>query len=267
MEDTLTQQPTLVMIPCFAGAPWNLQQLVGLKDWPMRTMRLPDDLDDLEQVVDFVLEQVKDLESYVLVGDSYGAVIAIALATRQPGALQGLVVSGGFARNPITSPVLKTLAALAPYFPGPFYRTFTLRAHAANLRSVYDAEGEIPWSAKKTREFFVRETPHRAYVNRVRSIEKSDYVSRLPRIKVPTLIVTPEEDRLIGKDAAQIMLEGIRGAEEVVMPRTGHMFRFSHPAAYSEQVRRFLERRMAGSPSARPAIRAVSTAGVHSKAA
>lgn len=211
----------------------------------MRTFRLPDDVDDLELVVDFVLLQVKDLDSYVLVGDSYGAVISIALATRQPAALKGLVISGGFAKNPITSPILKTLAALAPYFPGPFYRTFTLRAHAANLRSVFDAEGEIPWSANMTREFFLRETPHIAYVNRVRSIERADYVDRLPRINVPTLILTPEEDRLIGKDAARIMLKGIRGAEEVVMPRTGHMFRFSHPAAYSQQVRRFLDRRIA----------------------
>jgi pimeloyl-ACP methyl ester carboxylesterase len=248
MDNTVIKQPTLVMIPCFAGAPWNLEQLTHLGDWPMRTLRLPDDLDDLEQVADFVLEQV---------GDSYGAVISIALATRQPGALKGLVISGGFARNPITSPVLKTLAALAPYFPGPFYRSFTLRAHAANLRSVFDDEGEIVWSTKKTREFFRHETPHRAYVNRVRSIDRADYVDRLPGIDVPTLILTPEEDRLIGRQAAQIMLRGIRGAEEVVIPRTGHMFRFSHPAAYSRQIRRFLDRHIsldAGSAIARPGL-------------
>ncbi|MCA2997098.1 MAG: alpha/beta fold hydrolase [Rhodocyclaceae bacterium] len=242
-------RPTLVMIPCFAGAPWDLTQLTHLGDWPMRTLRLPDDLNDIDAVADFVLENVHDLDTYVLVGDSYGAVISIALATRQPAALRGLVVSGGFARNPITSPVLKALAALAPYFPGPFYRSLTLRVHAANLRSAFDAEGEIPWSTRKTREFFLHETPHKAYVNRVHSIQRADYVARLPRISVPTLILTPEEDRLIGKDACQIMLAGIRGAEEVVMPRTGHMFRFSHPGAYSLEVRRFLERRILGGAS------------------
>lgn len=242
-------RPTLVMIPCFAGAPWDLTQLTHLGDWPMRTLRLPDDLNDIDAVADFVLENVHDLDTYVLVGDSYGAVISIALATRQPAALRGLVVSGGFARNPITSPVLKALAALAPYFPGPCYRSLTLRVHAANLRSAFDAEGEIPWSTRKTREFFLHETPHKAYVNRVHSIQRADYVARLPRISVPTLILTPEEDRLIGKDACQIMLAGIRGAEEVVMPRTGHMFRFSHPGAYSLEVRRFLERRILGGAS------------------
>lgn len=216
----------------------------------MRALRLPDHLDDLERLSDHVLDQVKDLDSYVLVGDSFGAVISIALATRRPAGLKGLILSGGFAKNPITSPGLKTLAALAPFFPGPFYRELTLRAHAANLRSVFDGEGEIPWSAKRTREFFVRETSHRAYVNRIRSVEKSDYTSALRRINVPTLILTPEEDRLIGREAAEIMLQGIPESTEVVMPRTGHMFRFSHPGAYSKQVRAYLHRVLPN--SARP---------------
>lgn len=245
----MPERPTLVMIPCFAGAPWNLAQLSHLSDWPMRTLRLPDDHDDIEQAVDFVLEQVKDLDSYVLVGDSYGAVISIATAIRRPAGLKGLVASGGFAKDPITSSVLKTLMALAPYFPGPFYRGLTLRLHAANLRSAFDAEGEIPWSATKTRQFFARETPHRAYANRVHAVRHADYVARLPRIGVPTLILTPADDRLIGKEASRIMLSGVPDAEEVVMPKTGHMFRFSHPAAYSRQIHRFLDRRIsAGTP-------------------
>ena len=113
--------------------------------------------------------------------------------------------------------------------------------HAFNLKSRFDAEGEIPWSAGKTREFFVRETTHSAYVNRIRSISRSDYTAQLSNINVPTLILTPEEDRLIGKEAAAIMLRGIKGSREVVLPRTGHMFRFSHPGLYSRHVRNFLE--------------------------
>lgn len=208
----------------------------------MRTLRLPDDVRDLEKLTNFIVDQVQDLESYVLVGDSYGAVASIAVATRQPKGLKGLVLSGGFAKSPITSPLLKTLAALAPLFPGPFYRQTTLRFHAAQLASSFDQEGEIPWSTAKSRAFFIKETPHKAYVNRVRSIEKVDYTPLLKKIDVPTLILTPEEDKLIGKEAAGILLQGIRGSQEVIMLRTGHMFRFSHPGAYSLEVRKFLER-------------------------
>ncbi len=76
----------------------------------------------------------------------------------------------------------------------------------------------------------------------MRSIEKADYTALLRKINVPTLILTPEEDKLIGKEAAGILLKGIRGPQEVIMPRTGHMFRFSHPGAYSLEIRKFLER-------------------------
>ncbi|WP_126282600.1 alpha/beta fold hydrolase [Burkholderia stagnalis] len=234
--------PTLVMIPCFAGAPWRLDQLACLQGRPMRTLRLPDDVCELETLADFIVDQVKDLESYVLVGDSYGAVSSIAVATRQPKGLKGLVLSGGFARSPITSPLLKMLTALVPFFPGPFYRQITLPIHAAQLASSFDKEGEIAWSTGKSRALFIRETPHKAYVNRIRSIRNTDYTALLKRIDVPTLILTPEEDKLIGKEAAGILLKGIKGSQEVIMPRTGHMFRFSHPGAYSLEVRRFLER-------------------------
>lgn len=235
-------ETTLVMIPCFAGAPWQLQQLTHLQGRRMRTLRLPDDVCELETLADFIADQVKDLERYVLVGDSYGAVCSLAVATRRPKGLAGLVLSGGFARSPITSPLLKALAALAPYFPGPFYRQATLRFHAAQLASSFDREGEIPWSSAKSRAFFLRETPHKAYVNRMRSIETVDYAPQLENIEVPTLILTPEEDRLIGEEAAGILLKGIKGSQEVVMPRTGHMFRFSHPGAYSLEISQFLQR-------------------------
>ncbi|VWB47778.1 alpha/beta fold hydrolase [Burkholderia lata] len=236
------KEPTLVMIPCFSGAPWHLDEMTALQNRAMRTLRLPDDVSELETLADFITDQTKDLESYVLVGDSYGAVSSIAVATRRPTGLKGLVLSGGFAKSPITSPLLKTLAALAPFFPGPFYRQTTLRVHAAQLASSFDRDGEISWSTGKTRALFIKETPHRAYVNRIRSIEKTDYTAQLKNIDVPTLILTPADDKLIGKEAAGILLDGIKHAQEVVMPRTGHMFRFSHPGAYSLEIRKFMER-------------------------
>ena len=69
-----------------------------------------------------------------------------------------------------------------------------------------------------------------------------DYTGKLRKIDVPTLILTPGEDKLIGEEAAGILLNGIKGSQEVVMPRTGHMFRFSHPGAYSLEIKEFLER-------------------------
>ena len=75
---TIAADATLVTIPCFSGAPWDAEQLEPLTGRrPVRTMRLPEGLDDVEAYANFVAEQVADLPSYVLVGDSYGAVIAL----------------------------------------------------------------------------------------------------------------------------------------------------------------------------------------------
>ena len=77
-------------------------------------------------------------------------------------------------------------------------------------------------------------------MNRIRAIQKADYSRTLGRINVPTLILTPEEDRLIGREAAQILLNGIPGSEEMVLPRPDTCFALAS-GAYSTAV--------AGSPA------------------
>ncbi len=67
-------KPTIVTVPCFSGAPWELDQFVSLRGWTLRTMRLPEALDSVDAYADFVDAQVADLDRCVLVGDSFGAV-------------------------------------------------------------------------------------------------------------------------------------------------------------------------------------------------
>jgi pimeloyl-ACP methyl ester carboxylesterase len=205
-------------------------------------MRLPECQDDIEQYADFVAQKVAELSCYVLVGDSFGAVISLAFATRRPPGLCALILSGGFAANPVRNPLLKARIKAARFLPGPLYRMITLRLHAASLSSPYDAEGQVPWSEAKSRELFRENTPYRSYVARAKAALEVDYLDRLDRIDVPTLIVTPEHDTLIGERAAEEMLEGIRDVREVVLKQTGHMLRYSHPVMYAETVLTFLEK-------------------------
>ncbi len=236
---------TVVTVPCFSGAPWDLDQLTPLAGWPLRTMALPDGVDSVESYADHVLAQVADLDEYVLVGDSFGAVVALALAVRRPAGLRGLVLSGGFAANPVTSPLMRAKVAAARFLPGPLYRHLTLRLHAASLSSPYDGEGERPLTARDTVALFRGHTPWRSYVARARAAFTADYRQRLVDVEVPTLILTPEHDTLIGEDAATVLRRGIPDAVEHVLPRTGHMFRFTHPVAYGERVAAFLRTRVA----------------------
>lgn len=238
--DMSITDPTIVTIPCFSGAPWDATQLAPFAGRAVRTMRLPEGLDDVEAYADFVAEQVQDLDSYVLVGDSFGAVIALTLATRQPGGLVGLVLSGGFAANPL--PAWKGTAARASRFAnGVLYRRGTLQFHAWQLTSKHDATAEIPHTLGEYRQLFVEHTPRRSYTARVTSVIDFDIRDRLDQVTVPTLLITPEDDKLVGEHAAQDMLAGISDSREIVLPATGHMFRFTHPNLYGHTVTDFLD--------------------------
>lgn len=236
---------TIVTVPCFSGSPWQLEQFTPLAHWSLRTMRLPEALNNIEAYADFLAQQVVDLNHYVLVGDSFGANIAIALATRQPKGLQALVLSGGFAADPVTDPLTKFKLIAASFLPGELlYRQITLRFHVQALASPFDLDGQIPLSQAANRQFFIHNTPRRSYLSRMKAAFSANYLDKSNQIQVPTLILTPAYDRLIGKTAARQMLEGIPDATEVVLSNTGHMFRFTHSITYAEVLREFLETRL-----------------------
>lgn len=231
--------PTLVTVPCFSGAPWDERQLEPLRAYPVRTMRLPEAVDDVDRYADFLASQAHDLSDYVLVGDSFGAVISLVLALRRPAGLRGLVLSGGFAANPL--PRWKAVAARGSrYAGGPLYRNLTLRIHARELASRFDATAEVPQSQDDYHRLFVENTPRASYTARVTSVIAFDVRDRLADVAVPTLLITPEDDRLVGVEAARELRDGLASARETVLPRTGHMFRFTHPSLYGRTIIDFL---------------------------
>ncbi len=236
----MTTTPTLVTVPCFSGAPWDDQQIAPLQAYPVRTMRLPEGVDDVNAYADFVATQVEDLSDYVLVGDSFGAVISLALALRQPAGLRALVLSGGFAANPL--PKWKaTAAGMARHTGEGLYRQLTLRIHAHELASRFDQAAEVPHRESDYRQLFVENTPAASYSARVTSVVSFDVRDQLARVVVPTLLITPADDRLVGERAARELCDGLPNAREVVLPATGHMFRFTHPSLYGETIVDFLQ--------------------------
>lgn len=240
LNNTTLNSPTLVTVPCFSGAPWQLEKLGPLTGRPMRTMRLPENLSTVEEYADFVAKEVSDLDSFVLAGDSFGAVISLALATRNPKGLRGLILSGGFASNPL--PAWKGFAARASRIAvGPLYRQGTLRFHAYQLSSKFDSTAEIPHTQKDYRDLFIENTPRPSYTARVTSVINFDVRNLLPKVTVPTLLITPGDDKLVGSEASNDLLVGLPHAREIVLPHTGHMFRFTHPSLYGQTIADFLD--------------------------
>ena len=236
---SVSLSPVLVGVPCFSGAPWDFAPLTALAAHPTRTLRLPDDAATVDEAADALEDAVADLPCYVLVGDSFGAVVSLALALRRPLGLVGLVLSGGFAADP--TPAWKTrTAGLAGRIPRVVYEQGVLRFHAAQLASRLDASAPHPLTRRDYRQLFRVHTPAAAYSARVGAVVGFDVRARLHRIDVPTLLLTPEDDRLVGPAAAAALRDGLPHARELAIPGTGHMLRFTHPDEYADAVDGFV---------------------------
>lgn len=227
---------SLVCVPCFSGAEWDLSHF---RTSHAQTMKLPDSAATLEAATDFLEYQVRKLAAYVLIGDSYGAVVALNLALRKPTGLKALVISGGFASN--TLPKWKVMAgAFSKYLPTWLYKTASLRFHASQLVSVFDKSAEVPLGLEDFRQLFVKNTSKIAYANRVASLGSYDITKKLKDIAVPTLILTPSDDRLIGEEHSLLLRQGIPNSREVILENSGHMFRFTHPTRYFGEIEGFV---------------------------
>jgi pimeloyl-ACP methyl ester carboxylesterase len=230
--------PELLLVPCFSGAAWDVSALTGLDAHRARVLRLPEGDADLDAAADAVLRARGGEGPFVVAGDSFGAIVALTVALRRPRGLTGLVLSGGFVADPV--PRWKTLAGGAARFvPDAVYRQAVLRFHAAQLRSRFDATGEVPLGRRGVHRLFVENTPRTSYAARVRSVTGFDVRARLSEITVPTLVLTPADDRLVGAEATRALVHGLPDVREVVLPGTGHLFRFTHPGLYSRAIAAF----------------------------
>ncbi len=236
----MAKAPTLVFIPCFSGAPWDLSLFPDLAQWPALAPALPEGPMTIAAYADWLARFVDELASYVLVGDSFGAAIALELATRQPAGLQAVVASGGFASNPIAKRWLAAVIRHGRQLPTAIYSPLVVPFHAWLLRSRFDRDGH--WSMRATRRLFRRHTRAASYWARANAALDFDISARLGQLPVPLLLLTPEDDRLI-PDAAANTLRQIPCATEVRMGGTGHMLRYSHPQAYGREVAAFLKAR------------------------
>lgn len=229
----------LVCIPCFSGAAWDMSAFPDLAAFQALTPALPDALDTVAAYADWLLGQLPASQPFVLVGDSFGAAIALEAASRRPSGLRGVVASGGFAQSPLGSPFLRFFVRIGPLLPETVYSPLVVPFHARLLASRFDPEGEAGWSVSSTCDLFRSSTPARSYWARARAAEAFDLRTRLRAISVPVLLLTPEDDRLI-PPLAVAPLRQIPGATEIMLPRTGHMFRYTHPGPYGRTVAQFM---------------------------
>jgi pimeloyl-ACP methyl ester carboxylesterase len=182
-----------------------------------------------------------------VLGSSLGGAMALALARRHPGQLKSLTVVGGFSELDRATELnfrlrLRLIQKLGMSDEVADYmglwtltRKFinseagyaTMRANQANIRAnsaeIYSAfvEALLKWGRCESGQE-----------------QEPKFTTLLGTIKLPTLVVTSDNDHLIPKELSDLIAARIAGAKLVVMPSAGHIPFMEQP---DEVVRIVLE--------------------------
>ena len=73
-----------------------------------------------------------------------------------------------------------------------------------------------------------------------RMMHRPDSTPLLAKVKVPTLVITGEEDELIPVDESRAIAAAVPGASLVVIPRAGHLSNLEQPDAFNHELNAFL---------------------------
>jgi pimeloyl-ACP methyl ester carboxylesterase len=176
--------------------------------------------------VRLVLEKLFTKRPFVLAGHSMGGAVVLELALNAPEGLRGIVVVGSGAKLAVTRAIFQMLSG--------------------NPEAFFDSIDQFAFSSaapKTVREHFVHVTRQcRPFVvyNDFQACDHFDIRSRLPEIKIPTLVLCGEQDQLTPVKYSRYLHENIAASRLVLIPNAGHMVMAEQPDLFNRAIASFL---------------------------
>jgi pimeloyl-ACP methyl ester carboxylesterase len=174
----------------------------------------------------------------ILVGHSFGSILALAFLERHRAIASGLVLIGAYAGWAGSLPLEEVSRRLQAFLT------------MAELGDAYDPKtypgffsDRIPADREAATISMMQENNRPATVRAAGHIAaETDLRAMLPSIDIPTLLVHGDADARSPLSAAMAIHAAIPGSEIVVLPGLGHACIMEDPEACSAAIRRFAER-------------------------
>ncbi|HSL12184.1 MAG TPA: alpha/beta hydrolase [Actinomycetota bacterium] len=172
-------------------------------------------------------------ERAVVCGLSMGGYVAFELWRRAPERVAGLILANTRA-EPDTDEARGARTALAE-------RLRTEGNVLVEEPPPLLADDAPPELVDRVRRWIASQDPEAIAAAALGLAERPDSRPDLPRIDVPTLVITSDRDRLIPAAVSAPMADAIPGAELAVIEGAGHLSNVERPARFAELVQRFRE--------------------------
>jgi len=215
-----TSPLALVLVPGFSGAPWDPGVYGAWRTRILVTAPLPD-AGSIDDCADAVEGWGAGLRDYALVGDTFGSLVALAVARRRPRGLRALVISD----NCLS-------AGLACDGPEPLVDWYF-----GCMRSRFDP----PVTVERIQRLFFEYCDAATLRCRLAIAGAAAATLHAGAITVPTLVLAPEAGRAARRSLILLVGAGAT-TTRIVLPGTGPLFRFTHPDAYAAAMATFLDR-------------------------
>jgi pimeloyl-ACP methyl ester carboxylesterase len=182
------------------------------------------------------------VSQFQIAGNSLGGEVAWRVAHQAPQRAQKLILvdSMGYAFQPESVPMGFILASL-PVAKQLSTALLPRRMVEGSLKSVYGQPERV--TAEQVDRYFLltlREGNRRALVERLEQMKLGESAARIPELKLPTLILWGEQDRLIPPENARHFAKDIAGSQLVMLPGLGHVPHEEDPKASLAPVWGFL---------------------------
>jgi 3-oxoadipate enol-lactonase len=177
-------------------------------------------------------------------GVSMGGMVAQELALRQPARVRGLVLGGTTPGGPF-APRLGVADVYAIARGGVEERGF----RAPLLFSPEFRRAQPERVRELVRSFSAHRSSAAAISAQTLASARFSSLSRLGRLRAPTLVMHGERDRLVPPAASKLLAARIPGAELAVVPGAGHAYALEAPDASLELLLDWRARRL---PRSRP---------------
>lgn len=197
----------------------------GLSDWDVEDISFESWVRDLEAVVD-----AAGVERFCLLGISRGGPVAIEYAVRHPERVSHLILYGayaqGWAKRGQSSDRQKREALLTLVREGWGQDNPAFRQVWTSLFVPEGTPEQMRWFNELQRTTTSPENAERMMV----ASGQVDVVARLPKIKVPTLVLHCSDDILVPFECGRFLAASIPGAKFVPLASKNHLLLETEPA-------------------------------------